>query len=347
MNSVALYLHPECLAHQTGAHPESPSRLSAIWDALQEAPLPSNVSWETPKPATVEQVLRVHDPAMVDEVQALCAGGGGWIGLDTVVSRRSYDAALLAAGATIEAAHRVVREPRTRAFALVRPPGHHATPDAAMGFCLLNNVAIAASFALAELGLERVAIVDYDVHHGNGTQAAFDGDERVLFCSLHQHPHHYQPPPLGRAEVTGARSGRGNIVNIPLPPRSGDAAYRRAFDEIVEPVVRRFAPELILVSAGFDAHWADPLDGNDMRVSTAGFVEMTQHLTRLADELCTGRLALTLEGGYDLAALSTSVVAVISGLAGSPPRDVLGPPPDGAFENVGPALDLVKRIHGL
>jgi acetoin utilization deacetylase AcuC-like enzyme len=340
-------MHPECLAHETGTHPESPSRLSAIWDALQEAPLPPKVIWVTPAPATRAQILRVHDPAMVDAIRELCARGGGWIGLDTVVSRRSYDAALLAAGATIGAVERVVREPGARAFALVRPPGHHATPSEPMGFCLFNNVAVATKAAIEELGLERVAIVDYDVHHGNGTQAAFDHDGRVLFCSLHQHPHHYQPPPLGRAEVTGEGPGHGDVVNIPLPPGSGDVAYRRAFAEIVAPVVRRFEPQLILVSAGFDAHWADPLDGNDMRVSTTGFVDMTRQLAGLADELCGGRLALTLEGGYDLTALATTVVAIVASLSGEAPPDVLGPPPGGAIEHVEPVLDRVKRIHGL
>lgn len=347
MTRVALFMHPECLAHQTGSHPESPSRVSAIWDRLQEARLSPAVSWETPEPATLEQILRVHGPEVVRGVQALCARGGGWIGLDTVVSRRSYAAALLAAGATIDAVKRVVAEPGSRAFALVRPPGHHATPDAPMGFCLFNNVAVAAKAAREEFGLARVAIVDYDIHHGNGTQATFEGDGRVLFCSLHQHPHRYQPPPLGSADAVGTGDGAGLILNVPLPPGSGDAAYRRAFAEVVAPALRRFGPDLILVSAGFDAHWADPLDGNDMRVSTSGFVEMTGTLAGLADELCQGRLALTLEGGYDLAALSTSVVAVVAALSGETPVDVLGPPPAGALENVEPVLDRIKRIHDL
>ena len=342
MTDVALFLHPDCLAHETGHHPESPSRLTAIWNALQAASFPPGVSWQSLTPASEEQICRVHTVGHLEQIRDLAGHGGGMIDLDTVVSRRSYDAARLAAGGAMAAARWVVQHPGQRAFALVRPPGHHATPDQAMGFCLFNNVAIAARFAQTELGLPRVAIVDFDVHHGNGTQDAFYADPSVLFCSLHQSPLY---PGTGLVGEIGSGAGRGFTVNLPLPPGCGDAAYDRAFDRVIVPILRRFQPDLILVSAGFDAHWADPLA--DTRVSTSGFVALTRTLAQLADELCAGRLALTLEGGYDLRALASSVVAVTTALAGGTPTDLLGSSPGVTVEDVAKILDRARDLHGL
>ncbi|HVB96691.1 MAG TPA: histone deacetylase, partial [Chloroflexota bacterium] len=215
-------------------------------------------------------------------------------------------------------------------------------PEQPMGFCLFNNAAIAVRAALDEHGLKRVAIVDFDVHHGNGTQAVFAAEPRVLFLSLHQFPWY---PGTGRLEEVGEGAARGQTVNLPLPAGCGDAAYQAAFERVVEPVVRRFQPELIVVSAGFDAHWADPLA--EMAVSTTGFVAMARALAGLADELCQGRLALTLEGGYDRSALASSVVAVTTALAGGEPTDVLGPSPTGELANIEPVLERICRRHGL
>jgi len=342
VNDMLLLLHPECLAHETGRHPENPARLVAIWEALQSASLPAGVSWTEPEPATPEQVLRVHRPDLVNLVRELAARGGGPIDADTVTSARSYDAALVAAGGAIAAVRHVLANPGRRAFALVRPPGHHATPEQPMGFCLFNNVAIAVRAALDEHGLKRVAIVDFDVHHGNGTQAVFAAEPRVLFLSLHQFPWY---PGTGRLEEMGEGAARGQTVNLALPAGCGDVAYGAAFERVVGPVVRRFQPELIIVSAGFDAHWADPLA--EMALSTTGFVAMARALAELADELCQGRLALTLEGGYDRSALASSVVAVTTALAGGEPIDLLGPSPTGELANVDPLLDRICRRHGL
>ena len=241
------------------------------------------------RPATREQVERCHEPAYLDRLEAVAAPT--MLDLDTVASETSYEAALLAAGCSIEAVER-------DGFALVRPPGHHALPERAMGFCLLDNVAIAARHAQAELGVERVAIVDWDVHHGNGTEEIFRGDDSVLFVSMHQWPFY---PGTG-----GPGEGDETTVNVPLPAGSADEDYLRAFDRVVEPAVRAFDPELVLVSAGFDAHEHDPLAG--MRVTADGFRELALRTAALAP-----RVAAVLEGGYDPRTLPGLVSAALEG----------------------------------
>ena len=297
------------LDHETESHPESPDRWVAIDRALRAAGLFDVLPLLTPSPATIEQVLAVHSSRLVERVRGLGERGGGWLDPDTWVSPLSWETALLAAGGACDAVDAVMEGRAPRAFSLARPPGHHAEPHRAMGFCLLNSVAIAARRAQAAHGIQRVAIVDWDVHHGNGTQAIFWEDPSVLFISLHQFP--FYPGSGSRAE-TGGGEGTGTTINIPLPAGTGEDVYLAAMDDLVLPALRAFAPELILVSAGYDAHEDDPLAM--MRLRTESFGLFAERLRDAAEELCGGKLVLVLEGGYNLNALGDSVVATIEAL---------------------------------
>jgi len=319
---VGYVYDPVFLKHETGYHPENARRLEAIVAHLEETGLIDRLIPIKPRPATSEELTYVHQASYVAQIQGAAVRGGGWLDADTVMSPDSYDAALYAAGGVIAATDAVISGGVNSAFALVRPPGHHATAMNAMGFCLFNNIAIAVQHVLKKLQIEKVAIIDFDVHHGNGTQEAFYGSPQVLYVSTHQYPHY---PGTGTISETGSDTARGSKVNIPLPSGSGDDEYRQAFEQIIVPVTRRFRPELIMVSAGYDAHWKDRLAM--MEVSTAGFAEMVRYIKDLADELCHGKIVMTLEGGYDLKALATSVKATFDVLLGNTDiEDPLGPP---------------------
>jgi len=311
MNDVFLVGDRRMTAHDPGlGHPESPARLDAVLDALVDKPV------EAALPAPRAALERIHPARYVDALDAL-RGRQMAVDADTIVSEHSVDAAFLAAGAAIQAVEAVTIGTHRRAFAFTRPPGHHAEPDLPMGFCLLSNVAVAAAHARAALGCERVLVVDWDVHHGNGTQRAFWERDDVLFFSLHQSPFY---PGGGLIEERGHRAGTGHTVNLPLPAGLGDGAYRAAFDDILRPIAQRFRPDLVLVSAGFDAHRDDPLGG--MEVSTEGFAALCGVVCDVADEHADGALALVLEGGYDLRALAGSVRGCVDVLEGAspPPR---------------------------
>ncbi len=314
---------PIYLKHDTGGHPESSRRLEAIISHLEQTGLKQRLTPIKPRPATIGELTLVHHESHVAHVKEVAQRGGGWLDPDTVISPGSYDAALYAAGGAIEAVEAVVGGEVSSAFALVRPPGHHATERQAKGFCLFNNLAIAARHALERLKLERLVIIDFDVHHGNGTQEAFYDNPNVLYMSTHQYPHY---PGTGRVEETGNGIAEGTTVNIPLPAWCGDAEYEQVFEQIIVPAARRFEPQLILVSAGYDTHWADQLAL--MQLTVSGFARIVGTIKGLADELCQGRLVLSLEGGYNLEALAASVKATFDVLLGGTDiEDPVGPPP--------------------
>ena len=300
---VTLITHPACLMHDTGMHhPERPERLRYVLRAL-EAPEFASLLREAAPLAPIEAIRAVHTDAHVDAMLALAPPPGQLqqIDADTVASPGTLEAALRAAGGAMLAVDAVMQGRARAAFAATRPPGHHAEPDRAMGFCLFSNAAIAAQHARAKYGLKRIAVVDFDVHHGNGTQACFEDDADLFYASSHQYPCY--PGTGGRGE----RGVAGNIVNAPLPPGSGSAAFRAAWERELIPALRAFAPELLIISAGFDAHKADPLAA--LEVETEDFHWLTAALMDVADECCGGRVVSLLEGGYDLDALAVSAAA--------------------------------------
>jgi len=342
MKSGLVY-DPIYLEHDTGSHVENSQRLVAIMSHLEETGLINQATMLPPRPASVEELEMVHIPEYISQIQNKAEGGGGWLDPDTVMCPKSYEVALYAAGGVLAAVEAVMKGEVNSAFALVRPPGHHATRNRAMGFCIFNNIAIAAKFALANFNLSRVLIADFDVHHGNGTQEAFYADPKVLYFSTHQYPFY---PGTGWIDETGIEEGEGTTVNFPMIAGWGDEEYLRAFNEVLVPVARRFQPQLILVSAGFDPHWADTLAM--MQVSITGFAQMVVVLKKLADELCQGRLVFTLEGGYNLHVAASSVKATFDVLLGNPEIvDPLGKSstrkPSGFDEHI----ERIKKTHRL
>ncbi len=299
--TTLLYTHNDCLEHDPGAHhPEAPARLRAVLTALS-GPQFMGLKWREAPEAAIDDLVRVHPRYHIERILAAVPSTGHVaIDADTILSAASGRAALRAAGAVTAAVDAVVTGEADNAFCAVRPPGHHAEPDRAMGFCLFNNAAIGALRAREVHGLERVAVVDFDVHHGNGTQAAFEADETLFYASTHQYPLY---PGTGSVRETGV----GNIVNAPLRPMSGSGAFRRAFSERVLPALNDFRPELVIVSAGFDAHRNDPLA--QLMLDESDYVWVTEKLVELACRYARGRLVSTLEGGYDLPALAASAAA--------------------------------------
>ncbi len=316
-------LNDNHVGHTLSGHPEHPRRLTRIQELLQSTRLAETLTRVPTRPASREQLTRVHTRAHLDHVLEM-SYRGGYLDPDTYIRDGSWDAALHAAGGVIALVEKVARGELDNGFALVRPPGHHAEANRAMGFCLFNNVAVPTPAPQAEFGLQRILIVDWDVHHGNGTQHIFYDDPTVMFFSVHQYPYY---PGTGAKEERGAGPGEGTTVNVPFPGGVGDEDYILVFQRLLVPLARRFRPDIILVSAGFDPHWRDPLAA--MEVTLTGFARMAEILLDLARELCHGRIVFTLEGGYDLEALAYGAINTLLVLSGQKEkvRDPLGPSP--------------------
>ena len=298
-------------------HPETPERLAEVYGLLDSFDFQGRLVNIPPRPATREEILLAHAPDYFDLVSETAGGETCALTADTHVSAGSFAAAQLAVGGVLEAVRAVVTTELDNAFALVRPPGHHAEKNRAMGYCLFNNIALGALYARRVLGLERVLLVDWDVHHGNGTQHMFEDDPAVLFFSIHQYPHF---PDTGFFTETGRGKGEGYTANVPIGIGYGDGEYIYIFDRLLRPIALEFNPDLIIVSAGFDTHSADRM-GN-MFMSAAGYAALTRVIMDIAATCCRGRLVLTLEGGYHLTALKESIQAVLFELAGLSLTDI-------------------------
>lgn len=304
MKSVALIGHPDFQQHDTGqGHPERPERLAAVHQRLTESGLEQRLTVIEPVIASEDWLHRGHAAAHVNNVRRRCEQGATYMeDYETMLCPASYDIARKAVGATFAGADAIASGNVDHAFCAVRPPGHHAEFDRAMGFCLFNSVVIAARYIQETHGAERVAIIDWDVHHGNGTQHILETDPSIFYFSIHQYPHY---PGTGAEEERGHGEGHGATLNVPVPAGVGDDVYLKAFDEILTPALNDFKPQFVIVSAGFDAHIRDPLSMT--RVTDEGFAKMTEQVLTIADEHANGRLLSVLEGGYDLESLSSCV----------------------------------------
>lgn len=322
--------------HKFPDHPERPGRLDIL-----ESMLPScGAEQIEPVRAKEEQVVRVHPMGMIRSIQEACTQGPGIIDYaPTFVTQTSYEDAMLAAGGVLTCTQAVMNGEAKNAFAIVRPPGHHAEPDRAMGFCLFSNIAIAAQDLLAN-GLKRVMVIDYDAHHGNGTQAAFLNEERAGFISTHQWGIY---PGTGR--IDDAPHAKKRIVNVPLPAHAGDESFLQIADEIFEPMVKSFQPEMLLVSAGFDSHWNDPI--TSLGLSTRGFYNVSKKLVEMAGKYCNGKIVFVLEGGYDPHNVANGAAAVFDALTSRPLRNEAGDTSPYKEPDCEPRIAEIRKRHGL
>lgn len=337
--------HSRYVEHHLPGHPEHAGRIQAVWRQMDDSGLAARMQRLDPQPIDEAHIRTVHTReylaalAWLDDLEQITH-----LDADTYAGPKAYEIARLSAGGVVSAVDAVLGGKADNGLAAVRPPGHHAMPSYAMGFCLLGNVPIAARFAQNTHHVERIMIVDFDVHHGNGTEAMFYDDDSVLFISAHQSPFY---PGTGRIHDTGRDKGTGYTINIPFPGGHGDASYAAVFDQVVWPAAERFKPELILVSAGFDAHWTDPLAS--MRLSLAGYAHLTRELIRIAHQFCGGKIIFVMEGGYNLDALGNGMRNIAHALLGDDTvSDPLGPARGSRPEpDAQPLIDQIREIHRL
>ncbi len=332
---------PIFLEHGDPSHPENRARLEAIVDHLQATGLWEQLAHLQCSPATQEQITYLHEEGYIKRLAELCRAGGGRLDADTYATRRTFEAAVTAAGGCLQAAEAVVSGEVDNAICLVRPPGHHALPAQGMGFCFFNNIALAAEHLLRG-GLERVAIVDWDVHHGNGTQEMFYRRSDVLYISVHQSPLY---PGTGTLDEIGTGQGRGFTINVPLPAGAGDEHLVRAHRQIILPALRAYQPQFVLISAGYDGHWRDPLAG--FRLTTDAYYRVMRMTVETTQEVCGGRVCVCLEGGYNHRALAGGVAKTVLALQGKPPAEKEEAPVASKYVNhvVDEHLDRAVKTH--
>ncbi|MCP5003421.1 MAG: histone deacetylase [Planctomycetes bacterium] len=299
--------------HDTGhGHPENSLRITNTVTHLKSTGILQGLVVEKPRAATIDEIAAVHSPGHIEQIEELAGTGGGYADPDTYVSSLSYDAALYAVGAPLTAIDLIMKRKADNAFCLIRPPGHHATPSRAMGFCLFNNISIAAKYLQQKYNLEKIAIIDWDVHHGNGTQDTFYDDPSVLYFSMHRYPFY---PGTGSESERGTGKGVGSTINVPLPSDTASKTYISAFEAILENDIKKFSPDFILISSGFDAYGLDPVGGLGLGVSE--FRILTEITRKIADECCEGRIVSCLEGGYHLSDLPRCIEEHLNGLSSS------------------------------
>jgi acetoin utilization deacetylase AcuC-like enzyme len=299
------------LKHDQPGHPETAKRLESIIDGLKEKGLYEKVFKIESRQAKIEEIILCHSKDYVEYVKDFCEKGGGYLDPDTYSNKYSFTSAAIGVGSSVDLTKAVIKRDLKNGFALLRPPGHHALANRSMGFCLFGNIAIAAKVALNKPGINKVAIVDFDVHHGNGTQALVGDDPNILFISTHQYPFY---PGTGSINEIGNRESEGTIVNIPLPAGVGDEGFKIVYEKVILPSLERFNPDLILVSAGYDAHWDDPLA--DLNLSLTGYNWISKQLIKCAERICDGKIIFFLEGGYNLDVLKYGVANSIRALLG-------------------------------